>query len=206
MKRQKKCRKLKFSFFIFRFCPEKMETPEIAAPWKQEELGQVPKKDIVEFLQKSGNNAFLQRHGLKGKLQNVAKNVNKVPLLANLEKQLTLIHSLWPSCTTQGKLDAAYADLFVSKVLLTTHRQMSIISGLMRTIGMCLYLMDGGRTSARRRTTRSRPPWRSGRRRRRPRPALARAPPPPPLAPRVTRAPAGRASVDTDRLTCVCVV
>jgi FK506-binding protein 3 len=68
-----------------------METPEIAAPWKQEELGQVPKKDIVEFLQKNGNNAFLQRHGLKGKLQNVAKNVNK------------------------GKLDAAYADLFVSK-------------------------------------------------------------------------------------------
>jgi FK506-binding protein 3 len=68
-----------------------MEKPEIAAPWKQEELAQVPKKDIVEFLQKNGNNAFLQRHSLKGKLQNVAKNVNK------------------------GKLDAAYADLFVSK-------------------------------------------------------------------------------------------
>lgn len=68
-----------------------MEQPEIAAPWKQEELAQVPKKDIVEFLQKHGNNAFLQRHSLKGKLQNVAKNVNK------------------------GKLDAAYADLFVSK-------------------------------------------------------------------------------------------
>jgi len=55
-----------------------MEQPEIAAPWKQEELAQVPKKDIVEFLQKHGNNAFLQRHSLKGKLQNVAKNVNKV--------------------------------------------------------------------------------------------------------------------------------
>jgi len=50
---------------------------EIVAPWKQEDLVNVPKKELIEFLKKNGSNEFLHRHALQGKIQNVIKAVNK---------------------------------------------------------------------------------------------------------------------------------
>jgi len=64
---------------------------EIVAPWKQEDLVNVPKKELIEFLKKNGSNEFLHRHALQGKIQNVIKAVNK------------------------NKADAAYTDLFATK-------------------------------------------------------------------------------------------
>jgi FK506-binding protein 3 len=63
----------------------------VQGKWKEEELGAVPKKELVEWLQANGSEAFLQRHGLRGKSVNVAKTQNK------------------------GSLDAAYRDLLATR-------------------------------------------------------------------------------------------
>jgi len=55
------------------------------------DLAAVSKKQLVEFLQQHGNNAFLQKHRLKGKVANIQKSSSK------------------------KQLDDAYEDLFVSK-------------------------------------------------------------------------------------------
>jgi len=59
--------------------------------WKESELEGVSKKDLVEYLQAHGGNAFLKRHKLNGQLASVTKNSSK------------------------SKLDEAYKDLFATK-------------------------------------------------------------------------------------------
>jgi FK506-binding protein 3 len=59
--------------------------------WSAADLAGVTKKDLVEFLQKNGSNAYLKRHKINGQLASVTKNANKV------------------------KLDEAHEDLFATK-------------------------------------------------------------------------------------------
>eukprot|EP01090_Pellita_catalonica_P016517 TRINITY_DN4742_c0_g1_i1.p2 TRINITY_DN4742_c0_g1~~TRINITY_DN4742_c0_g1_i1.p2 ORF type:complete len:225 (-),score=72.74 TRINITY_DN4742_c0_g1_i1:69-743(-) len=59
--------------------------------WKDEELGNVTKRELVAFLQENGNNEFLHRHKLRGSVKNVSKTSKK------------------------PALEAAYKDLFISK-------------------------------------------------------------------------------------------
>ncbi|KAJ1887189.1 FK506-binding protein 2B [Kickxella alabastrina] len=57
---------------------------EIVPKWTNEDLNSesVSKKDIVSFLQESGNNDFLLAHKLNGKLANIAKTTKRPALLA----------------------------------------------------------------------------------------------------------------------------
>ncbi|KAL6052954.1 FK506-binding protein 2B [Balamuthia mandrillaris] len=60
-------------------------------PFKFEELNNVTKKQLVDFLQQNANNEFLGRHKLRGKAANVVK------------------------AATKDKLDLAYKELFETK-------------------------------------------------------------------------------------------
>jgi len=74
-----------------------MDAPaqEVARPWEDSQLGSVTKKQLVEFLQQHGNNEFLQRHRLNGKVANITK------------------------CSNKDALDAAYKELFEIKAFRT---------------------------------------------------------------------------------------
>lgn len=47
-------------------------------PWDDKQLETVSKKELIEWLQHNASNSFLQKHGLQGKVSNVAKKSKKV--------------------------------------------------------------------------------------------------------------------------------
>ncbi|KAJ2701286.1 FK506-binding protein 2B [Coemansia sp. IMI 203386] len=83
---------------------------EIASKWTDEELNgeSVSKKDLVSFLQESGNNEFLLTHKLNGKLANVAKTAKRPALVA-------AYHALFATKQFRSSDEESAADLKAKK-------------------------------------------------------------------------------------------
>jgi len=57
---------------------EKEEGRRRERPWDDQQLAMVSKKELIEWLQQNASNSFLKKHGLQGKVANVAKKNKKV--------------------------------------------------------------------------------------------------------------------------------